>query len=124
MIFFGPGNVVQQVVNAYLKVVAVGNSLIQSEERVPWLVGIPYDSITLPGVSPAKRIGQRIGQDRRVTKCESLAVIDGGSLWHISRQKWRARVPQILQRAAPENRLFPVAGTSRLTTAVNNSVSQ
>src|SRR5216683_1965252 len=47
MVFLGPGDVIQQIVRADLEIVAVGKSLIQSQERVPGLVGISDHSETL-----------------------------------------------------------------------------
>src|ERR1700692_250920 len=94
-----------QVVQPYLEIVAIDNSLIKPQECVPRLVGIADDAKALARVSPEKRISDICVEHGGVTESKPFAVVDVSLFRSIAWQEWGARVAQILERATPEQQM-------------------
>src|SRR6516225_2341792 len=101
--------IVEQIVRGCLCIVAVHDPLIEAIEEIPMLVGVSDKSGTLAGKSPVSRIDHRGPQYRRVSDNEALAVIRNGLLWRGTGQEGSLRIVQILQCAAPEKIVLPIA---------------
>ena len=108
MISFGPREIIVQIVDRCLETVAVGETLIETEESVPFLVGVAKDARTLTGKSPTERIGEGVAQNRCVAHGKTLAVVRQSLYGCRSRQEGGLRVVQILQVSAPEDGVLPV----------------
>src|ERR1700738_3180306 len=101
----GPRQIILQVVQAYLEIVAVNDSLIQPQEFVPGLVGISDDAKALPRKSPEKRICEIGVEHRGIAESKAFAVVDVGLFRRIARQKRSARVAYILECSTPEQQV-------------------
>src|SRR5713101_2382800 len=99
---FGPGEIIEKVVNRHLEPMAVIDALVEASECVPRLSGVPNKGRALPREPPLERIGQRWAEDSGVSKRESFAVVQHRLLRRRPRQERLLRVGQILQGAAPE----------------------
>src|ERR1700686_1872073 len=105
-----PGQIILQVVQTYLEIVAINEALIEPQEGVPRLVGIADDAKTLPRESPEKRIGEIVAEHSGIAESKAFAVVDVRLLRRIAGQKWSAWVAQILERSTPEQQVPAVRG--------------
>jgi len=103
------GKVVEEIVHGRLRIVAVGDALIQPIEDIPFLVRISQDARALAGEAPVKGIHHAGCQNRGVTDHETLAVIRKGLFRGRAGQKRRLRIIHILQRASPEQTMLAIA---------------
>ena len=79
-----PGEVVDKVVERQLEIVTERDPLIQSQELVPLLVGVPDNAEALPGESPMEGIDHRWVENGDVSQGKAFAVVDRylrGSAW-------------------------------------------
>src|SRR4029077_7783492 len=106
----GPRNVIQEIMQRHLETVAEDDSLIQSQEFMPLLVGVASEPETLPCKSPMEGIGQGRAEDRNIAKGKPFAVIHDGLFRRSARQERCSLIAEILQRAAPKKSVFAVRG--------------
>lgn len=101
-----PGEVVGEVVDGELKVLTVGQSLIEADESIPGLIGVAEDAIT----GACKAIVEAvygIGPDHRgVADGEAFAVIIDDGFRRRARKEGFAEIVDVLQISAPEQGLF------------------
>src|SRR5467141_199002 len=124
MTLLSPGEIIQQVMRAHLEVVAIGETLIQSQKCVPWLVRIAQDPNALPGESPTEGIGKSGAQDSCVANGKSFTVVDIGLLGSIARQEGGTRIANILQVASPKDEVLAVGAEAVIRTSDENIVVQ
>src|SRR4030088_954959 len=97
-----PGEVIHQVVNWNSKILAIGESLVEADERVPLLIGVTHDAEALAGESVAEVVHHGSAEHGGVTDCETPAVIGHDRFGSGSAQEWLGRVIDVLQVATPE----------------------
>src|SRR5579864_195722 len=99
---FRPGKIVDEIVHGKLEIVAIDESLIETNECIPWLVGVAKNSETLAGESPAEVVDDGGTEHGGVTESEALAVVVENLFGNASRHEGLLRIVQVLQRTAPE----------------------
>src|SRR5216684_8581344 len=97
--FLGPRQIILQVVQVHLEIVAIVDALIQAQKCVPCLIvgGITDDAVALPCESPYKRIGKSGANHRGVSEGRPFAVVAGGLLRRVARKEGGTRVEKILR---------------------------
>src|ERR1700674_1200352 len=71
----GPRKIIREVVDGQSQVLAVGESLIETDERIPGPVGIAYNAIALAGESVVKAVDQPRTDNAGVADGKAFAVI-------------------------------------------------
>ena len=124
--FLGPRQIIPEVVQVYLEIVAVIDALIQAEECIPCLIvrGVTDNAETLPGESPYKRVSKSGAQNRSVSEGKPFAVIARGLLRRVAREERGPRVAQVLRGPSPEQQLLAVRGDSVIDSSDENVVIQ
>src|SRR6266403_1388009 len=110
MIPFRPGEIIQQVMNAHLEIVAIGDALIEPQKSVPRLVVVAHNAEALPRVSPTEGIGESRAKNSGIAEGEPFAMVCGVLLGSVSGQEGGSGVSQILHGAAPEDQVPAVGG--------------
>src|SRR5246127_322610 len=77
----GPGKVIDKIVQRQLEIVAEVNSLIQTQERVPLLVGVAYDAKALASESPMKGVGHGRTENGDISQGKPFAMVDNSLHW-------------------------------------------
>src|SRR2546428_10146451 len=75
MLAFGPGEIIEQILNGRLQVVAVCEALIKIVEHVPLLVRVPHETSALASESPMEGINHCRAENGGVSHNKSLSVV-------------------------------------------------
>lgn len=106
---FAPGNVIDEIVQWDLEIVAKRDALVRAQKFVPLLVGVADQAETLACKSPVKRICDCGTEYRYVTEGKAFTVIGNGLFGGVAGQKRRSGIAHILQIAAPEKTVSAIS---------------
>src|SRR4030081_1780489 len=104
----GPGKIIKELIYRDLRIVALGDALVQAVEQVPRLIRIAHDACALTRKCPAEVVNGRRAEDSRVAKGKPLAVVCDNLFRWGSWQERCLRVEYVLQAAPPEQGVIAV----------------
>src|SRR2546428_4848628 len=110
MLAFGPGEIIEQILNGRLQVVAVCEALIKIVEHVPLLVRVPHETSALASESPMEGINHCGAENGGVSHNKSFAVVFHSLHRRCPRQEGLLWVEYILQSAAPKQSVLAIRG--------------
>ncbi len=98
----GPGKIVGEIVNRKLKILAIGDALIETDEGIPGLIGVAQDSVACPRESVMKAVDGAGTDHVGVADGEPLAVVINHGFRRCAWEEGFAQVVPVLKVPAEE----------------------